>query len=226
MAQPIDRKAFRAKIVELGQEFSMDMVEATNAMLAPLLPAPDESRTTRDIAYGPHERHRLNLFRPAGDAPAPCLLFVHDGGFVMGDKGEPGAPFYNNLGAWAQGRGIVAATMNYRLAPEVRSPGTPASSRVSRAPASSESTQPVGSRASTPAPSACWATAPTTSVVATRPCSTPRPRSSGSPSVSAVRRRTRPWWPRCASRAVTERSTSSTCTPTAAAGSCPPCCSR
>jgi triacylglycerol lipase len=118
----MDRKAFHAKIVELGQEFSMEMVEATNAMLAPLLPAPDESRTTRDIAYGPHERHRLNLFRPAGDTPAPCLLFVHDGGFVMGDKGEPGAPFYNNLGAWAQGQGIVAATMNYRLAPEVRWP--------------------------------------------------------------------------------------------------------
>src|SRR6478752_1214076 len=118
----MDPKTFHAKIVELGQEFSTEMVEATNAMLAPMLPAPDENRTTRDIAYGPHERHRLNLFRPAGDTPAPCLLFVHDGGFVMGDKGEPGAPFYNNIGAWAQEQGIVAATMNYRLAPEVRWP--------------------------------------------------------------------------------------------------------
>lgn len=123
----MDWKTFRAKVVELGQEFSMEMVDATNAMLAPLVPAPDESRTTRDIAYGPHARHRLNLFRPPfdglrSDAAAPCLLFVHDGGFVMGDKGEPGAPFYNNMGAWAQAQGFVAATMNYRLAPEVQWP--------------------------------------------------------------------------------------------------------
>jgi len=118
----MDARTFHAKVIELGQEFSMEMVEATNAMLAPLLPAPDESRTTRDIAYGLHERHKLNLFRPAGDAAAPCLLFVHDGGFVMGDKGEAGAPFYNNIGAWAQRQEIVAATMNYRLAPEVRWP--------------------------------------------------------------------------------------------------------
>jgi len=40
----------------------------------------------------------------------------------MGDKGAPGAPFYNNLGAWAQTNGFAAVTINYRLAPEVRWP--------------------------------------------------------------------------------------------------------
>lgn len=114
--------AFFDRLAGLGREFSPDLVEVTNGLLAPLVPAPDEGRTTRDIAYGPHERHRLNLFRPAADAPAPCLLFVHDGGFVMGDKGPPGAPFYNNIGAWAQGQGFVCAAINYRLAPEVRWP--------------------------------------------------------------------------------------------------------
>ncbi|WEK46031.1 MAG: alpha/beta hydrolase [Candidatus Andeanibacterium colombiense] len=118
----MDRKSFHAKIASLGQEFSMEMVEATNAMLAPLVPVPDEATVTRDIAYGPHERHRLDLFRAAGTESAPCVLFVHDGGFVMGDKGAPGAPFYNNLGAWAQAQGFAAATINYRLAPEVRWP--------------------------------------------------------------------------------------------------------
>lgn len=118
----MDRKTFQAEIARLGSEFSMEMVEATNAMLAPLVPAPDESRTVRDVPYGPHARHTLTLFRPDGDAPAPCLLFVHDGGFVMGDKGVPGAPFYNNVGAWAQAQGFACATMNYRLAPEVRWP--------------------------------------------------------------------------------------------------------
>ena len=122
----MDRKAFHAELAKLGQEFSPELVEKSNALLAPMVPHPDEGRTTRDIFYGPHERHRLNLFRPAGDAPAPkglsCLIFVHDGGFVMGDKGPPGAPFYNNVGAWAQREGIVCVTINYRLAPEVRWP--------------------------------------------------------------------------------------------------------
>lgn len=116
------RNEFHAAIAAMGSEFSPELVEKTNAMCAPIVPRPDEGRTTRDIAYGPHERHRLNLFRPAGDGPAPCLLFVHDGGFVMGDKGAQGAPFYNNIGAWAQREGIACVTINYRLAPEVRWP--------------------------------------------------------------------------------------------------------
>ncbi|HEX7712185.1 MAG TPA: alpha/beta hydrolase [Sphingomonadaceae bacterium] len=118
----MDRKHFFATIAKLGTEFSPELVEQSNALLAPIALQPDEARVTRDIAYGPHERHRLDLFRPESDAPAPCLLFVHDGGFVMGDKGAPGAPFYNNVGAWAQREGLVGVTINYRLAPEVKWP--------------------------------------------------------------------------------------------------------
>lgn len=118
----MDRKEFLAAVAKLGTEFSPELVEQSNALLVPIALQPDEARVTRDIAYGPHERHRLNLFRPKGDSPAPCLLFVHDGGFVMGDKGAPGAPFYNNVGAWAQREGFVGVTINYRLAPEVKWP--------------------------------------------------------------------------------------------------------
>jgi triacylglycerol lipase len=118
----MDRKTFHAELAKLGREFSPELVEKSNALVSPLLPAPDEARTTRDIAYGEHERHRLNLFRPQTADPVPCLLFVHDGGFVMGDKGQPGAPFYNNMGAWAQREGLACVTINYRLAPEVRWP--------------------------------------------------------------------------------------------------------
>ncbi|HTN14585.1 MAG TPA: alpha/beta hydrolase [Sphingomonadaceae bacterium] len=118
----MDRRIFHTQLRAMGSEFTMEQIERTNALLTPLAPMPDEERTTRDIAYGPHERHRFNLFRPAGSEPAACLLFVHDGGFVMGDKGAQGAAFYNNIGAWAQGQGFACATMNYRLAPEVRWP--------------------------------------------------------------------------------------------------------
>ncbi len=45
------------------------------------------------------------------------LVFVHGGGFVMGDKSLPGTPFYDNVGRWAASHGIVGVTMTYRLAP-------------------------------------------------------------------------------------------------------------
>lgn len=69
-----------------------------------------------DEAYGPHERHRLDLYgTPAG--PAPVVLFVHGGGFRMGDKAADGWP-NAAVGRWAAQQGWLGAVMNYRLAPD------------------------------------------------------------------------------------------------------------
>lgn len=111
-----------AALAQWGSRFSPDMIQGTLGLYAPLVPRPDEARTVRHEAYGPHERNRIDIFRPADDAPAPCVLFVHGGGFVMGDKGAPDAPFHNNVGAWATVQGYVGATMTYRLAPEASWP--------------------------------------------------------------------------------------------------------
>lgn len=109
-------------IAQWGAAFTPEMIQATAGLYAPLALAPDEARVTRDVAYGPHERHRLDLFRPTRGEPAPCLLFVHGGGFVMGDKGKAGEPFHNHIGAWAAREGFVGANMTYRLAPEAHWP--------------------------------------------------------------------------------------------------------
>jgi triacylglycerol lipase len=45
------------------------------------------------------------------------LVFVHGGGFVMGDKRTPGLPFYDNIGDFSVTCGFVGVTMTYRLAP-------------------------------------------------------------------------------------------------------------
>ena len=68
-----------------------------------------------ECAYGPHKRHRLDLYG-SGNA-APVVLFVHGGGFVLGDKG--GADHWANaaVGRWAATHGFIGAVMNYRLAP-------------------------------------------------------------------------------------------------------------
>lgn len=75
-----------------------------------------------DAAYGPDERHRIDLYRNdrAGPSPAlrPVVLFVHGGGFRMGDKG--GVDRWPNaaIGRLAAQRGWLGAVMNYRLAPD------------------------------------------------------------------------------------------------------------
>jgi len=108
-----------APIGLLGYELTPAQIQATQALLAPLAPRPAaDVAVHRDVAYGSDPRHRLDVFVPAaGVARAPVIVFVHGGGFIMGDKGAPDAPFYNNVGLWAARSGCIGVTMTYRLAP-------------------------------------------------------------------------------------------------------------
>ncbi|MDX9874429.1 MAG: alpha/beta hydrolase [Spongiibacteraceae bacterium] len=110
------RKAIHA----LGRNFDNELLQGTIGLFADKAPrpTPDLCTVERDIAYGYDERHRLDVFKPAnGGSDLPVVVFVHGGGFVGGDKGAEGAPFYNNVGAWAVANGCVGVTMTYRLAP-------------------------------------------------------------------------------------------------------------
>ena len=53
---------------------------------------------------------------------AGLLGDVHGGGFVRGDKYQPGTPAYDLVGAWAVRHGWVGVNMTYRYAPEVQWP--------------------------------------------------------------------------------------------------------
>jgi acetyl esterase/lipase len=109
----------------LGGEFSAASIDATRQLFMPLALRPDDTGAVvaRDQQYGVDPRHRLDLFHD-GDREAirPVVVFVHGGGFAMGDKGGADAPFYNNVGAWAVRAGFVGVTMTYRLAPAHRWP--------------------------------------------------------------------------------------------------------
>lgn len=87
----------------------------------------------RDLRYGEHERHRLDVHtagwpraggaaRGDGARGAPVFVFVHGGGFVRGDKHQPGSPAYDLVGAWAVRHGWVGVNITYRYAPEVSWP--------------------------------------------------------------------------------------------------------
>lgn len=74
-----------------------------------------------DLAYGPHARHRLDVYAPPAQAQAtPVLVFFHGGGFIRGDKQARA-----NIGAWGASQGFVTVLANYRLAPEHRWPSGP-----------------------------------------------------------------------------------------------------
>lgn len=108
----------RAKIKDFGAELTPGMMGGTQAIFGALQPGlPAGARVTRDERYGPDERHRLDLFTRDGIKGAPVLLFIHGGGFVMGDKTSEGSPFYDNIGGFAVESGFVGVTMTYRLAP-------------------------------------------------------------------------------------------------------------
>jgi acetyl esterase/lipase len=109
--------SFYDRIRDLGTEFSVSQIQGSMALFAPLQPPVDEALVQRDLSYGPDARHRLDLFGGGGDARRPVLVFLHGGGFIGGDKGAPGAPFYNNVGAWAVAQGWLGVTATYRLAP-------------------------------------------------------------------------------------------------------------
>lgn len=72
------------------------------------------------LAYGPSQRHRLDIYVPADDAmapPPPVVLFLYGGSWRNGAREQ-----YRFVGAWLARAGFVAAVADYRLFPEVRFP--------------------------------------------------------------------------------------------------------
>jgi len=70
-----------------------------------------------DLAYGTHERQKLDVFLPPGNGPWPLMVFIHGGYWRRGSKNEWAAL----AEGWVE-RGVAVATIGYRLLPEVRLP--------------------------------------------------------------------------------------------------------
>ncbi|HLI26453.1 MAG TPA: alpha/beta hydrolase [Chloroflexota bacterium] len=70
-----------------------------------------------DVAYGADPRQRLDLYLPATRGGAPVVLFVHGGGWSIGDKAQ-----FGWVGEQLAAQGVVAALANYRLSPAVQHP--------------------------------------------------------------------------------------------------------
>lgn len=79
-------------------------------------------RATRNIDYwgDGRPRHRLDVYRSrlVPRENAPVIVYVHGGGWVIGDKREQGKPMMFELVA----RGWVCVAVNYRLSPQAAWP--------------------------------------------------------------------------------------------------------
>ena len=111
----------RAAIAAMGTTLGPDILDACKVLfdaeqhaLAVACPA-----ATTDIAYGPHQRHRLDIYQPADrSGPVPVVVFVHGGGFLKGDKGSAGHWPNSNVGRMLAKAGMLGIVINYRLAPD------------------------------------------------------------------------------------------------------------
>ena len=68
---------------------------------------------TKDVAYGPHPRNILDVYKPSrGASRTPVVIFVHGGAYVGGDKS-----YYGNVTTWFARQGVLGVNATYRLAP-------------------------------------------------------------------------------------------------------------
>lgn len=122
-----ERLAQVARVLrKLGPVYAQDIAQHSQLvkdLYAPLLLARPRAgiEVTRGVAYGPHERQVLDVFRPQGAPAADVVVFVHGGAFVRGERSTPQG-VYDNVLAWFARQGFVGVNVEYRHAPQAPYP--------------------------------------------------------------------------------------------------------
>ena len=71
--------------------------------------------THLDVAYGPLPAEKLDVYAPRQSSSAPVVLMVHGGGWVIGDKANPG--LVNNKVDHFVSNGKIVVSINYPMLP-------------------------------------------------------------------------------------------------------------
>jgi acetyl esterase/lipase len=110
-----DARKLEQQVRQLGPNFDAKINEATREIYRRSVDLTLAGEERVDVAYGEHERHKLDIYVPR-TKPLGTVVYVHGGGFVGGDKNGDGV-FYVNVGRWLARNGWTAVLPNYRLAP-------------------------------------------------------------------------------------------------------------
>jgi acetyl esterase/lipase len=113
--------ALQEKMAELGPRWGKHLAESVKATFdayTPLLGAAPKAgvKVTKDLAYGPDPRHRLDVHQPEGKSGVPVIAFFHGGAYVRGDK-SVNEEIYGNVLTYFARQGMLGVNATYRLAP-------------------------------------------------------------------------------------------------------------
>ena len=100
------RQCLRAALPKLSEQCKAVISERS----ATRQPLPEGAR---EYSFGADPKQSLDLVVPAGAKRAPVLVFIHGGGWSIGDKRHSAAP----KAAHFTGEGWAFASVNYRLVP-------------------------------------------------------------------------------------------------------------
>lgn len=98
-------------------------IEELTALMSDRTPPPGPEQAgvytvVRDITYAAdHERQKLDVYAATAATEQPVMVFIHGGGWSIGDKKNAGTK-----PAYFTGEGYVFVSVNYRLSPEVVHP--------------------------------------------------------------------------------------------------------
>ena len=110
-----------ASLAAFGHEFDGAIAQQTAALYAtqPRVYQPEEIAVTKDLAYGAHERQRVDVYtrvrRPA--EPVPAIVVFHGGGLIGGSRAAT-----TNVAEYFASLGYVGVNGGYRLAPDAKWP--------------------------------------------------------------------------------------------------------
>lgn len=110
-----------AALAAFGHEFDGSIAQQTAALYAPQprVYEPMEIAVTKDLAYGAHERQRVDIYtrarRPA--EPVPAIVVFHGGGLIGGSRAATA-----NVAEYFASLGYVGVNGGYRLAPDAKWP--------------------------------------------------------------------------------------------------------
>jgi triacylglycerol lipase len=108
-------------LAAFGREFDGAIAQQTAALYAPQprVYSQAEIAVTKDLAYGPHDRQRVDIYtrarRPAEAVPA--IVVFHGGGLIGGSRAAT-----VNVAEYFASLGYVGVNGGYRLAPEAKWP--------------------------------------------------------------------------------------------------------
>ena len=110
-----------AALARFGHEFDGAIAQQTAALYAsqPRVYAQTEITVTKDLAYGPQERQRVDIYTRVRRAaePVPAIVVFHGGGLIGGNRGATA-----NVAEYFASLGYVGVNGGYRLAPEAKWP--------------------------------------------------------------------------------------------------------